>query len=677
MMRWLPGLLGVLLSVGAWGESYFVPQLGHSAELTHIAFSPAGKFIATASEDASVRLWSRQGQVMSVLEHRAAVLQTAFVDEQSLVTLDRQGRLRAWHGLSEVSVGLDGFEGAAALDAVNRLAYHRPSGTLAVAGYRSLRWSTLTLSELRGERVALKVRSVDVDFKVNGMALSPSGQLAALASKEGWLALVDLPKQKVVYQQQLDQVFSTLQFADDERLVLGGSGITLFSVAERKVTNHLQNQDFWGVFSLAVSPAHNEVALLASGLSVVDLESGELRFSVAEMGPRALAWAPDGGQLLAGRGMAGGCYAANSGAGLFDRHGQGLGDLPPGFFARGATALGPDNTLAINSCDSNIQLWDLDSLAFEKMLEGHGSSVTDLAFTHRGQQLLSTSFDDTLRRWDIAEASGQMLARAETEYFAAVAARDDRYAWGDYTDGNTSASVRLAEGDQVRRLEQDFSLKIKALDFAPLSDHLLALDFDDILRVFSPDGQKRLAEITGPGRDGIEHFAIAPNGKSMVTASGNNLLRWQALPWQPGAKGKPEVSDRVEAFRIAHMGYAHSGHTLVTAQHRDVVIYAADTLEEVHRIGGLQPQQVFYSRGDKYLVVVSASGRITLLDPKADYAAVGAIQKLANNLGFAMDLKTGELKLMDETQRQPVLIKTLKDNQMSWSRRSASIPSPQ
>src|SRR5690554_2005642 len=78
-MRWIVSLLGIILSVSAGAASHFVPQLSHSGGLTHAAFSPQGHFIATASEDATVRLWSPQGQIISVLEHPEVVLQTVFL----------------------------------------------------------------------------------------------------------------------------------------------------------------------------------------------------------------------------------------------------------------------------------------------------------------------------------------------------------------------------------------------------------------------------------------------------------------------------------------------------------------------------------------------------------------------------------------------------------------------
>lgn len=57
--------------------------------------------------------------------------------------------------------------------------------------------------------------------------------------------------------------------------------------------------------------------------------------------------------------------------------------------------------LALPSCTSCFQVWDLRKEAVTFNLQGHGDSVTGLALNPEGTHLLTNSMDNTLRVWDV------------------------------------------------------------------------------------------------------------------------------------------------------------------------------------------------------------------------------------------------------------------------------------
>jgi WD40 repeat protein len=77
-------------------------------------------------------------------------------------------------------------------------------------------------------------------------------------------------------------------------------------------------------------------------------------------------------------------------------------------------AFSPDGQLALStSWDQTLRLWDVMSGQTLRTFEGHTGPVDGCAFSPDGQQALSASGDDTLRLWDVA--SGQEIAHWRTD----------------------------------------------------------------------------------------------------------------------------------------------------------------------------------------------------------------------------------------------------------------------
>jgi WD40 repeat protein len=71
---------------------------GHSAEVRGIAFSPDGKLIASASADATIKLWKIGGTELVTLKgHKSAVWSVAFrPDGRQLISASEDGTVKQW-----------------------------------------------------------------------------------------------------------------------------------------------------------------------------------------------------------------------------------------------------------------------------------------------------------------------------------------------------------------------------------------------------------------------------------------------------------------------------------------------------------------------------------------------------------------------------------------------------
>ena len=92
------------ISLLLMGKAAFnqIPQLtipvGHSDDITTVAFSPDGQYILTAGLDRTAKLWNRQGQeLVTFSQHSGYILDATFSpDGQYIITASADGTARIW-----------------------------------------------------------------------------------------------------------------------------------------------------------------------------------------------------------------------------------------------------------------------------------------------------------------------------------------------------------------------------------------------------------------------------------------------------------------------------------------------------------------------------------------------------------------------------------------------------
>src|SRR5664280_1570758 len=86
----------------------------------------------------------------------------------------------------------------------------------------------------------------------------------------------------------------------------------------------------------------------------------------------------------------------------------GFGQVPEGSFCISSLFLTRTRKKDITSSgyadgsdDKILRLWNLETGACTRELEGHTSAVTDVAWSSDGRRALSGSSDNTVRLWDV------------------------------------------------------------------------------------------------------------------------------------------------------------------------------------------------------------------------------------------------------------------------------------
>jgi WD40 repeat protein len=283
---------------------------------------------------------------------------------------------------------------------------------------------------------------------------------------------------------------------------------------------------------MAFRPDSAQLAVVGPGreISLYDLPGGTLKRRM-EIGrdPSDLCYEPSGSRLA----MA---FVDSNRVELWDGHSDALETLVQAGGVR-SLAWSPDGqTLALGIANGNIFLYRLSPTPQRlPPLEGHQANVVQLLFSHRGNLLVSLSWDGTTRFWQVA--SGRQVLQAEATLPILGGFReDDRqlvFVLGDVGFGIWD----VATGGPLRILAGNGDVRSRwSVRFHPTSPHLLAASTERGVELWDVRAGERLAEIDAPA---ARSAVFLPGGQGLLTSSSKGVQRWSIEI--PSESGPPVV----------------------------------------------------------------------------------------------------------------------------------------
>ncbi|MCU0484836.1 MAG: WD40 repeat domain-containing protein [Anaerolineales bacterium] len=455
---------------------------GYSDEINSLAISPDGRWLASGSVDRTIRLWEVEtGALLHTLEgHTGSVQSVAISPDGRWLALGSDDRtIRLWEAASgKLLCTLEGHT-----DEINSVAIS-PDGLWLASGSND---RTIRVWEAASGKL-LRTLEGHTSY-VNSVAISPDGRWLASASWDNsirlWEAdsgiLLHTLKEHSDELKEMGASVKSVTISPDGRWlasVYDMGTIILWDVAAGSQLRVLEKRDW--LINLVISP---DGRWLASGFY-----SGAIR-----------VWEAASGKLL---------LAVDENKHWFRR-----------------VAISPNGRwLASGSYDNSIILWEVTWGTPLLKLEDCSDDVFSVAISPDGRWLASASWDNSIRLWEAD--SGILLRELFTYEMTSMAISPD---WRWLASGNKSGDIYLWDvvlGEQLHELKSQTDL-ISGLAIS-LDGCWLALWHGDYIALLDLASGKLLRTLEGH-TGMVKSMAISPDGRWLASGSWDNYIRlWEA-----------------------------------------------------------------------------------------------------------------------------------------------------
>ena len=491
-------------------------------EITSVAISPEGSFLAAGSTDGSVSLWqvSDGSLIDTITSHSLEVSRVLFSpDGQILFSASLDGTVRMTN-IADLSLvralsGVYIYDMALSLD-----------GTTLAAKNGSFP-GKIVLWEVESGKQLQTINLDESDSDVSSIALSPDGKYIGAAredysvkiwdasSGEGIITFEDLQPDGTYYLSQF-----AVAFSPDSQFILaaGADVIGIWNVTNGTLLNNKETQS-QPVYYIALSPDQKALASVEGTVVFVreisDAEPIPFQDEVYSSGN--VAFSPDGTTIAVG--------LFDGSARLWPITEQGARrsfEISDNWWVS-AIAFSPDgNTLALGAYDKIEVRQTEDGSLINTISPGTTRYINKLAFSPGGEYLASANYADVIKLFDASTGRAVKTYTGNTLAFSP----DGKLLAGGSFDKEVQV-LDIESGETLLSL-QDLPDEVHSVAFSPDAKLLLAGCADGTIHVWNAlDGT--LIKNWKVHSYGVEDLIFTSDGTMLISASLDGTIRFWGL----------------------------------------------------------------------------------------------------------------------------------------------------